>query len=182
MSQFTVHTLESAPADSQPLLENSLKSFGMIPNLHGVMSEAPSVLEGYQNLHELFQKTSFSPEELTVVWQTLNVEHDCHYCVPAHTAIAHQMKIDPAIIDALNRGTPLPEKLEALRQFTLAMARSRGNVTPEELENFLAAGYTKQQVLEVVLGLAQKVMSNYINHFTDTPIDQPFQKFAEVYV
>lgn len=178
MSQFTVHTLESAPAESKALLEDSLKSFGMIPNLHGVMSEAPAVLEGYQRLHELFQQASFSAEELTVIWQSLNVEHDCHYCVPAHTAIAHQMKVSPDIIDALRNKTPLPERLEALRKFTLAMARSRGNVTADEIADFLAAGYTKQQVLEVVLGLAQKVMSNYINHFTETPIDKPFQKFA----
>ncbi len=151
----------------------------MIPNLHGVMAEAPSVLEGYQRLHELFQKTSFSAEELTVIWQSLNVEHNCHYCVPAHTAIAHQMNVDPAIIQALNTGTSLPEKLEALRTFTLTMARSRGNIKPAEIENFLAAGYTKQHVLEVVLGLAQKVMSNYINHFSNTPIDAPFQKFSQ---
>ena len=143
------------------------------------MAEAPSVLEGYQRLHELFQKTSFSAEELTVIWQSLNVEHNCHYCIPAHTAIAHQMNVDPAIIQALNTEAPLPGKLEALRTFTLAMARSRGNIKPAEIEDFLAVGYTKQHVLEVVLGLAQKVMSNYINHFSNTPIDAPFQKFSQ---
>ena len=123
-------------------------------------------------------QTSFSAEELTVVWQSLNVEHGCHYCVPAHTAIAHQMKVDASIIDALKTGDPLPPKLEALRQFTLAMARQRGNVTDADIQAFLDAGYQSQQILEVVLGLAQKVMSNYVNHFAYTPLDKPFQKFA----
>ena len=178
MSHFTIHTQDTAPADSKPLLEDSLKSFGMIPNLHGVMAEAPALLEGYQRLHGLFQATSFSADELTVVWQTINVEHGCHYCVPAHTAIAHGMKVDVSIIEALRTGSPLPEKLEALRQFTLAMTRKRGNVDPADLDAFYSAGYGHQQVLEVVLGLAQKVMSNYVNHVAETPLDAPFQKFA----
>ena len=79
MSTFMIHDLDSAPEGSKPLLENSLKGFGMIPNLHGVMAEAPSVLEAYQQLHRLFQDSSFSNDELTVVWQTINVEHECHY-------------------------------------------------------------------------------------------------------
>lgn len=178
MSHFTVHTQETAPEASKPLLDGSVKGFGMIPNLHGVMAEAPALLEGYQRLHELFQTTSFSPEELTVVWQSINVEHGCHYCVPAHTAIAHMMKVDTSIIEALRTGSPLPEKLEALRDFTLAMTRKRGNVDTADLEAFYAAGYGQQQVLEIVLGLAQKVMSNYTNHVAHTPIDAPFQKFV----
>ncbi|KXJ51018.1 MAG: carboxymuconolactone decarboxylase [Thalassospira sp. Nap_22] len=179
MSDFKIYDKDSAPADSKPLLQNSLDAFGMIPGLHGVMAEAPAVLEGYQVLHDLFQKTSFDANELTVVWMTINVEHGCHYCVPAHTAIAHMMKVDADTINALRDETPLADaKLEALRTFTLAMTRSRGNVTSTELDAFYAAGYGQQQVLEIILGLAQKVMSNYINHVAETPVDEPFQRFA----
>ena len=113
------------------------------------------------------------------MWQTINVEHGCHYCVPAHTGIAKMMGIDDAITEALRNETPLPTpRLEALRTFTLAMVRSRGNVTDAETQAFLAAGYTKQQILEVVLGVAQKVMSNYTNHLAQTPVDEVMQKFA----
>ena len=86
MSTFTIHDLDSSPVDSKPLLEKSLNSFGMIPNLHGVMAEAPGLLEGYRLLHQLFQDSSFNNDELTVVWQTINVEHECHYCVPAQVS------------------------------------------------------------------------------------------------
>jgi alkylhydroperoxidase family enzyme len=179
MSDFKIYDKDSAPADSKPLLQNSLDAFGMIPGLHGVMAEAPAVLEGYQALHSLFQKTSFDANELTVVWMTINVEHECHYCVPAHTAIAHMMKVDADIIDALRNETPLAsDKLEALRTFTLAITRQRGNVTQDQLDAFFAAGYAQQQVLEIILGLAQKVMSNYVNHVAETPVDAPFQKFV----
>ncbi|WP_017446045.1 carboxymuconolactone decarboxylase family protein [Gayadomonas joobiniege] len=180
MTDFKLHTEKTAPAAAQPLIENSKKAFGMLPNLHAVMAEAPTLLEGYQVLHELFQKTSFSKEELTVVWQSINSEHECHYCVPAHSAIAASMKVDAEINDAAVAHQPLAdEKLEVLRQTTLAMVRQRGVLKDEQIEKFHAAGYGNQQLLEIVLGLSQKVMSNYTNHLANTPIDEPFKKFAK---
>jgi len=179
MTTLKMHNIESAPEGSKTLLEQSQKANGMIPGLHGVLAGAPGLLEGYQTLHKLFTESSFNAEELTVVWQTINVEHECHYCVPAHTAIANRMKVDTAITDALRNGTALPtNKLQALHEFTLAMLRSRGQITQEELQAFYAAGYEERQVLEVILGLSQKVISNYTNHIANTPVDAPFQKFA----
>ncbi|UWR34932.1 carboxymuconolactone decarboxylase family protein [Sulfitobacter sp. W027] len=180
MTDFTIHTAETAPEESRPLLETSQKTFGRIPGLHAVMAEAPALLEGYQQLHKLFaEKTSFDKDELTVVWQSVNVEHECHYCVPAHTGIAKMMKVDDAITNALRDETPLPnDRLEALRSFTLAAVRDRGNVDAAAVDAFLAAGFTKRQVLEVILGVSQKVMSNYTNHLAETPVDEPMKAFA----
>ena len=137
MSKLTIHTIETAPEASKPLLEKSLKANGMIANLHGVMAEAPGLLEGYQVLHQLFANSSFNKEEITVVWQTINVEHGCHYCVPAHTGIAHGMKVDPALTEALRNGTAMPtEKLQVLQDTTLAMTRKRGQLSDAEIEAF----------------------------------------------
>jgi alkylhydroperoxidase family enzyme len=180
MTEFTQHTMETAPEESRTLLENSQKVFGRIPGLHAVMAEAPALLQGYQQLHKLFaEQTSFDKDELTVVWQSINVEHACHYCVPAHTGIAKMMKVDDEITDALRNETPLPnDRLEALRTFTLAVVRDRGNVDDAVVTAFLDAGFTKRQVLEVILGVSQKVMSNYTNHLAETPIDEPMKAFA----
>lgn len=178
MTDFPLHDEDSAPEESQPLLQKSQEAFGMIPSLHAVMAEAPGLLEGYQVLHELFQNTSFDKDEITVVWQSINVEHACHYCVPAHTGIAKSMGVDDEITDALRNETPLPnDRLEALRDFTLSVVRDRGNVDEAAVKTFLEAGFTKRQVLEVVLGVSQKVMSNYVNHIAETPVDKPFEKF-----
>jgi len=178
MSAFTLHTKETAPEKSKPLLDNSLKSFGMIPGLHAVMAESPELLEGYQQLHELFQKTAFDAAELTVVWQTINLEHGCHYCVPAHTGIAHAMKVDPVLIEALRNGEAMPNaKLQALHDTTLAMLRNRGRLSDAELADFFEVGYSQRHVLDITLGMAQKVMSNYVNHYAHTPVDEAFKKF-----
>jgi len=179
MTTLKIHTIESAPEASKSLLENSQKAYGMIPGLHGVLAGSPGLLNAYQTLHELFVASSFNEEELTVVWQTINVEHECHYCVPAHSAIAGMMKVDNDINEALRNRTPLANpKLEALRNMTLSMVRNRGNVSEQDLSTFYAAGYGQQQVLDIILGLSQKVISNYTNHIAKTPVDAPFQKFA----
>lgn len=175
MTDFTIHDESTAPEASKPLLAKSKAAFGRIPGLHGVMAESPELLEGYQRLHELFQKTSFDKDELTVVWQTINVENECHYCVPAHTGIAKLMKVDDAITTALRTETPLPTpRLEALRTFTLLVVRDRGVVSDADVQAFLDAGFTRKNILEVILGYAQKIMSNYTNHLAQTPVDSVF--------
>ncbi|MDA8708113.1 carboxymuconolactone decarboxylase family protein [Hellea sp.] len=179
MTDFTLHTEETAPEGSKALLADSQAGFGMVPGLHAVMAESPGLLEGYKTVHKLFMETSFDNDEKTVIWQAINVENSCHYCVPAHTGIAKSMGVDDAITDALRDKTPLPNaRLEALRDFTLSVARDRGDVDEAKVQAFLDAGFTKQNILEVILGYSQKVMSNYTNHLANTPVDKPFQKFA----
>ncbi|RFN58446.1 carboxymuconolactone decarboxylase family protein [Marixanthomonas ophiurae] len=178
MTSLKIQSLESAPEESKDLLEKSKKAYGMIPGLHGVLAGAPGILEGYQKLHELFENSSFNNEELTVVWQSINVEHECHYCVPAHTGIAKMMKVDDTITDALRNETTLEDpKLEALRTMTLKIVRNRGNVTQKDLDAFYEAGYGERQVLEIILGLSQKTISNYVNHIANTPVDEGFKKY-----
>jgi alkylhydroperoxidase family enzyme len=174
-----VHSIETAPQQSKALLEKSKKAFGYVPNLHGALAEAPGLLAAYQSLHELFVNSSFDKDEVTVVWQTINVEHACHYCVPAHTAIAKSMNVDDAITEALRNNTTMPsEKLQALHEMTLSVTRNRGVVSNEELTSFYEAGYDKRHLLEIILGLSQKVISNYTNHIAETPLDEGFKKFS----
>ncbi|MEM9429178.1 MAG: carboxymuconolactone decarboxylase family protein [Pseudomonadota bacterium] len=175
MSTFPSHDLDTAPEGSKPLLEKSKAAFGRLPGLHKVLAESPQAFEAYQLLHKLFTETEFDAEELTVVWQAINVEHECHYCVPAHTGIAKMMKVSDEITEALRNETPLPTpKLEALRAFTVQMVRERGNVSADQMQAFFDAGYGHRAVLDIVLGLAQKTMSNYINHMAETPVDEVF--------
>lgn len=179
MKTLKIHNIETAPEESKALLENSQKAYGMIPGLHGVLASSPQILQAYQTLHELFTQSSFNNDELTVVWQTINVEHSCHYCVPAHTGIAKMMKVDDEITDALRNETKLEdEKLEALRTMTLSIVRNRGNVSQSDLDAFYNAGYQEKHVLDIILGLSQKTISNYTNHIANTPVDEAFKKFA----
>lgn len=179
MTDFPSHDLDTAPEASKPLLEASQKAFGRLPGLHKVLAESPQAYEGYQVLHKLFTETDFDADELTVVWQAINVENECHYCVPAHTGIAKMMKVSDDLSDALRNEKPLgSDKLEALRSFTVQMVRQRGNVTDAQMKAFFDAGYGHRAVLDVILGMAQKTMSNYTNHVAQTPVDEVFQPLA----
>lgn len=179
MAEPTIHTQETAPEASKPLLEKSVDAFGRVPNLHGVMATSPALLDAYQHLHALaVEHTAFTPEERTVVWMTVNVANECHYCVPAHTAIARTEDIDEAIISALRDETPLPsERLEALRRFALALRDTHGRPSAGAIADFRSAGFGERAMLDVIMIFAQKVMSNYTNAVFQTPVDAGFQKF-----
>ena len=177
--QFTVHTMETAPEGSQPLLEASLKAWQMIPNLHAVMAESPQLLQSYQELHQLFMQTSLTAEERSVVWLTISVANECHYCVPAHTAIAQMDGLDGSLIEALRSSASLQDlRLEELRKFTLALLKKNGQVSDEERAAFQAAGFEPKQALEIMVGIAQKTLSNFVNHLARTPLDNFAKKFA----
>lgn len=179
MSTFTIHNANSAPAGSKPFIDQAQKQFGMVPNLIGLLAESPVAIETYLTLSELFTKSSFSPTERNLVWLTINYENDCHYCMAAHTAIANSEKVDQGIIDAIRSGAAIDDpRLQALRLFTSRVVANRGWIDTEEVDEFLAAGYTKENVFEVLVGIAHKVLSNYSNHLAETPVDAPFQKFV----
>ena len=179
MTNFTIHTQETAPATSKPVLDKARKAYGFVPGLLGVLAEAPKALEAYQVLGTLFTQTSLTTTEQHVVWLTINYENDCGYCVPAHTGLAKLDAVPDDVIEALRNGTSIADpKLEALRTFTIQTVQKRGWVTDDDVQAFLDAGYTQQQILEVILGLAHKVISNYTNHVAETPVDAVFKKFV----
>ena len=88
------------------------------------------------------------------------------------------MKVSDDLIEQLRNDETLSDaKLNTLKNTVLAVTRGRGNVDQSTLNAFYEAGYEHKQLLEIILILAQKVMSNYTNHLADTPVDEPFKKF-----
>ena len=179
MTTFPLHTVDSAPDGSKEQLEDVQRRYGQIPNVYGVLAEAPIAVEAYDTLGSLLMQSSFTPTERHVVWFILNAYHDCHYCMAAHTFLAKGEKVADEVIETARAvGTYEDPKLEALRDFTLTLAENRGWVSPEQLEGFLAAGFTKQNVLEIVVTISHKVLSNYTNHIVETPVDDVFRQFT----
>jgi uncharacterized peroxidase-related enzyme len=181
MTPFAVHTAESAPAASRPLLEGIAKSFGFVPNLFGVFAESPAALRGGLAIFEAFSSSSLSPAEQQLVMLAASEANDCEYCVAAHSSIAKRfVKVDAALVDATRRRTPLSDaKLDALVTFTRRVVEQRGQLAEAELAAFLAAGYTKAQVIEVLLGVGMKTFNNYVDHIAHTPLNDQFK--AEVW-
>jgi uncharacterized peroxidase-related enzyme len=177
---FTIYNAENAPEKAQPFLNGAKEKFGFVPNLLGEFAEAPAVLEGYLKLDEIIGKTSFSPKEQQLAILAVSIENKCHYCSAIHsTILKNQLNTDKAIVNAVRNGDPVPDdKLNALVSYVRTAVEQRGHVEDSELQSFIDAGYTKQNVLEVNLIIALKTISNYTNHVANTPLDEAFQSEA----
>ncbi len=175
MSEFTLHTIQSAPEGAKPLLEEAEKTYGFLPNIYRNMAEAPELLESYQTMSAIFDKTSFSETERQIVLLTNNRLNGCEYCMAAHTTISQAAGVADEVIEALRDGKSIADKrLEALRRFAVIINETRGYPTDEDVSEFLDAGFTKQNVLEILVGTSLKLLSNYTNHITATPLDDAF--------
>jgi uncharacterized peroxidase-related enzyme len=176
---FPVHTLESAPAASKTTLAGVQKSLGFVPNLLGVFAGAPAALEAYTRLGAIFDTTSFDPTERQVILLTTSFENECGYCMAAHSTLAAMQRVPVDVIEALRTGEPLPDpRLEALAVFTRKVVQEAGWVSPADVRSFLEAGFSRPQVLELLVGVAMKTLSNYTNHISETPVDEAFQPQA----
>ena len=180
MTTFEIHTVASAPADAASSLSHLEESLGAIPNLLGVLAESPAALTAYTSLDGILQhQSAFSARELQVVLLTISYENNCEYCMAAHSTIAHRAKLPADVVASLRDGTPIAdERLEALRTFTRAVVRERGWVPDADVQTFLAAGFTRRHVLDVITGVAMKTLSNFTNHITKPPVDAAFQRQA----
>jgi uncharacterized peroxidase-related enzyme len=180
MTQFTVHTAESAPAASRPMLEGLNRSFGFVPNLFALFAESPAALRGALAIYEAFSRSSLTATEQQLVMLAVSEANDCNYCVAAHSTLAKRLaKVDPALVAATRRRESLSDaKLDALVTFTRKVVEQRGRLSEADLAAFLEAGYTKAQVIEVLLGVGMKTFNNYVDHIAHTPLNDQFKAEA----
>lgn len=178
MTDFTLYTPDNAPGKSGELLADVQQKMGFLPNLYGMMAESDVTLEAYLTLSKLVSKTSFSPAEQQLILLAISVENGCTYCVAAHSSGARMAKLDKPVIEALRTGKPIDDpRLEALRVFTEDVVVERG-YSKDTVDAFIAAGFTRQNVLEILLCVAMKTLSNYTNHLVDTPLDDVLARMA----
>lgn len=177
--EFQVHTKETAPEASRETLEATAKKYGFVPNLFGVLAGSPTAVQAYAGINKALEHSALSPVEQQVVALTVSATNDCAYCVGAHSAVAQMVRMPDGILAELREQRPLSDrKLNALRTLVLSMMRHRGWVPEQDLEHFVAAGYTRRHVLDVITLLALKTLSNYVNHIAQTPLDPQFASQA----
>ncbi|MFZ3186169.1 MAG: carboxymuconolactone decarboxylase family protein [Pseudomonas sp.] len=169
--------LKTAAPRGQAVLEKAKAQVGFIPNMYANMVNSPGLLETYLDGYAAFRAESgFTPAEQEVVFLVISRENGCEYCVSAHSALADMKSgLAPQVTDAIRDGAPIDDaKLAVLAEFTRTLFHTRGLPSQSAVEAFLAAGYAERQVLEIVLALAVKTLSNYANHLFHTPLDSMF--------
>ncbi len=178
MTNFNLYNKQNAPEKSAPLLEKLESKYGFVPNIFAHMAESPLPIELYSFGQDLVNaKGTLSSEEVNIVQLATSVENECEFCVPAHSTLArHNFKTDDAVIDAIRDGIDGPDsRVNALVNFTKSVTAKRGHVSDNELNQFLSAGFTKEQIFEVLTIVAYKVLTNYTSAIADT---RPNPQFA----
>ena len=176
-SSLSLRTME----DPNPIVSDPLKAaqagMGMVPNMYAAMVNLPALLDTYNHGYAKFRaEAGFTPVEQEVVFLAISRFNGCHYCVAAHSFVGDMMsKVPTEVTDAIRNGHTVPDtKLEALRAFAHQMTESRGNPSLKQANAFLAAGYTEEHILGIILAISVKVISNYTNHIFHTELDSGF--------
>ncbi len=178
MKQFTKHTLESAPEEAIDHLQYAEKKYGMLPNLIRYMASAPPALEGYMNLFNTFSKTSFSAGEQHLILLAVSIVNQCDYCTAAHSRAAKAAGADIGMINTIRKGVKTGDsRIDTLIAFTKLIVEKKGFIEKENLEEFYAAGFEPENVLEIIVGVSLKTLSNYINHITENVINEELKPF-----
>lgn len=168
---------QDLPQISLEILNDTRKKMGFVPNMYQSMAPNAALLEGYILAYNSFRSNSgFDSVEQEVIFLSVAYTNSCEYCVSVHSFVADQWsKVPPEITDAIREGRALPnEKLDALSKITQSMTRNRGFISQEEVDEFLAQGYSAVHILGIISAIGIKTMSNYSNHLTQPELDEVF--------
>ncbi|MFL9935092.1 carboxymuconolactone decarboxylase family protein [Paraburkholderia sp. RL18-103-BIB-C] len=177
IAQLSLHprTLDTAEGRAKEVLENAFRQTVDISNMHAAMPNSPALLDTYLHGYNLFRKeSSLTRVEQELVFLVISRVNECTYCMATHSMIADVISRTPAqTVNAIRADGMIDDpKLRALAEFTRTMVVSRGRPSEEDLDAFQAAGYTEQNVLDIILAIAVKTISNYTNHLFHTDVDE----------
>lgn len=179
VSNYPIHTIASAPENSKLALKGLQQAFGVLPNLPAVIANSPKLINSLVGLFQQVHSPGFTEAENQIVLLTDAVTNSCKYAVAFHTALALQQGISSEETDAIRDGRlPVDKRYAALSKLAKMLIEKRGHLSEQELESFLAAGFTKEQVLEVIAIVAASAITNYVGTIANPTLDAPFQQHA----
>ena len=179
MTNFPVHTLDSAPEDSRQALQSLHAAFAMIPNIAGAMTTSPVLISSLVGIFGNVHGGSFTEPQIQTVLLTDAVVNACTWAVAFHTALGLKAGLKSVDVQAIREGR-LPEdgKLAALSALARKMIETRGRVADPDIDRFIAAGFAKEHALEVIAIVAASTITNYTGSITKTPLEAAFREHA----
>lgn len=179
MSNYPIHTIESAPAQSKPVLEQLQQTFGLIPNIAAAMAASPVLINGFIGLFESVHTSSLTEPQIQTLLLTNAVTNACEWAVAFHTALALQQDVHSADVDAIRHGAlPKDAGLAALSKLARTLIEKRGRLADADQKHFIDAGFSAEQILEVVAVVAASTITNYTGSVTRPPLEAQFEEFV----
>lgn len=172
MTTFTVPSREEVSENNQAIFDNLQKGLGFVPNLYAYYAKNETALGDYLALQN--RKSTLKAKEREVINLVTSQVNGCRYCQSAHTVLGKMNGFsDEQVIEIRKGSASFDEKIDALAKFTKAVAEGKGKVSQEAKDNFFAAGYNEANLIDVVMVIGDKIISNYIHNLTGFEIDFP---------
>lgn len=179
MSTFQIHTIDSAPEHSRPVLRQLQETFGFIPNIAGAMAESPMLMGAFINLFQRVHAGTFTEAQIQTLLLTNAVTNASAWAVAFHTALALHEGLAAADVDAIRKGrAPADGQHAALSALTKAAIEKRGHLDRHDFSAFFEAGFRRDQVFEVLAVAAASTITNYVGSITQPPLEAQFQIHA----
>ena len=172
MSKFQVPTRDEVSANNQVIFDKLQKGLGFVPNLYAYYAKNDTALADYLALQN--RKSTLKAKEREVINLVVSQYNGCRYCQSAHTVLGGMNGFTPEQILEIRGGTAsFDSKLDALAKFALSAASNRGHTSQATKDAFFAAGYTEANLIDVVVVIGDKIISNYIHNLAGFAIDFP---------
>lgn len=172
MTTFTIPTHDTVSPANQALFDNLKKGLGMIPNLYATLAYSETALGNYLAFQSA--KSSINGKAREVVNLVVSQVNSCEYCLAAHTVIGGMVGFTPGQILEVRRGrATFDSKLDVLARLVRNIAMERGHADPALVDNFLAAGWTQGNLVDVIVAIGDKTVTNYLHGATKVPVDFP---------
>lgn len=172
MKTITVPTRDQISEQNQNLFDNLKKMVGFVPNLYATFAYSDNALANYLTLQS--GKTSLKGKEKEIVNLVVSQYNHCVYCLSAHTQLAKMQGFtDEQIIEIRKAKITFDAKYNALAQLVKSTVENKGHAAAEILDAFFAAGYTEGNLVDIVVLIGDKIMTNYLHALTNIPVDWP---------
>ena len=169
---FTVPAKADVSIPNQALFDKLQKGLGFVPNLYAYFAKNETALTDYLALQN--RKSTLRAKEREVINLVTSQVNGCRYCQSAHTVLGKMNGFSDEQILEIRKGTAsFDNKLDALAKFTASVVENRGRATEESKEAFFAAGYDEANMIDVVIIVGDKIISNYIHNLAGFEIDFP---------
>lgn len=172
MTRFTVPTRDTVSEGNQALFDALQGKLGFVPNLYATFALSRNALGTYLALQSA--KSSINAKAREVINLVVSQYNECRYCLAAHTALGKMNGLTDAQILEIRAGTAsFDAKLDPLARLTRALVAKRGHVDGGAIDAFFAAGWTRENLIDVIMTVGDKIISNYLHAATDIPVDFP---------
>ncbi|MBO0798581.1 MAG: carboxymuconolactone decarboxylase family protein [Blastocatellia bacterium] len=179
MSNYPINTIASAPENSKPALEQLQQAFGHLPNLAAAIANSPKLINSLAGIFQQVHTGSLTEQEIQIVLLTNAVANSSMYAVAFHTTLALKQGVRSEETGAIReRRVPTDKRFAALSTLAKTLIEKRGHLSEQELDSFIAAGFTKEQVLEVIAIVAASTITNYAGTIANPPLEDPFRQYA----